>query len=92
VSSSTSFGVNDMYFTTSVTMENTGDNTLFDVQYMRNVDPDQEEVRGPGVWGLARGRGLLSLLLLLLLRFLWSALQRTSTNERVSKAMKEVQH
>jgi hypothetical protein len=45
VSKSTSFGVNDLFFTTSVTLENTGDNTLFAVQYMRNVDPDQEQVR-----------------------------------------------
>jgi hypothetical protein len=44
VSKSTSFAVNDLYFTTSVTLENIGDNTLFDVQYMRNVDPDQEQV------------------------------------------------
>jgi hypothetical protein len=45
VSKSTSFGVNDLYFTTSVTLENVGDNTIFDVAYMRNVDPDQEQVR-----------------------------------------------
>jgi hypothetical protein len=44
VSKSTSFGVSDLFFTTSVTLENTGDNTLFEVQYMRNVDPDQEQV------------------------------------------------
>ena len=55
ISKSTSFGVSDMFFTTSVTLENVGDNTLFNVAYMRNVDPDQEQVP-------LRARGSASLL------------------------------
>jgi hypothetical protein len=41
----TSFGASDLYFTTTVTLENTSPYTLSNVQYMRNVDPDQEQVR-----------------------------------------------
>jgi hypothetical protein len=46
VSVSTAFGVNDTFFTTTVTMENVGGSTLYEVEYMRNLDPDQEQVRG----------------------------------------------
>lgn len=42
----TSFGVNDLYFTTTVTLKNTGSEPLNDVAYMRNVDPDQESPWG----------------------------------------------
>ena len=45
VSKVTSFGVLDLYFTTTVTLENVGEGPLYGVQYMRNVDPDQEQVR-----------------------------------------------
>ena len=44
VSKTTSVGIEDLYFVTTVTMENVGDNTLYDVQYLRNVDPDPEQV------------------------------------------------
>lgn len=44
VSAVTSFGVNDTFVTTTVTLENVGDVLLNEVEYMRNVDPDQEEV------------------------------------------------
>ncbi len=47
MSKSTSFGIEDLYFVTTVTIENIGDNTIFDLQYMRNVDPDQEQVGQP---------------------------------------------
>ena len=43
VSKVTSFGVDDLYFTTTVTLKNLGTETLHDVRYMRNVDPDQEQ-------------------------------------------------
>lgn len=46
VSSVTSFGVDDLHITTAVTLENIWSNTLYDVQYMRSVDPDMEAVRG----------------------------------------------
>lgn len=35
-----SFGKNDKYFNNAVTMQNTGTNTLADVVYARNFDPD----------------------------------------------------
>ncbi len=38
VSKMTSFGVNELYFTTSVTLENVGSVTLYNVSYMRHVD------------------------------------------------------
>jgi hypothetical protein len=44
VSKSTSFGVNDLYFTTTVTLQNMGTTQMTAVNYMRNVDPDQEQV------------------------------------------------
>ena len=44
VSKTTSVGIEDLYFVTTVTMENVGDNTLYDVQYLRNLDPDPEQV------------------------------------------------
>ena len=43
ISKVTSFGVEDLYFTTTVTLKNTGSSSLHDVKYMRNVDPDQEQ-------------------------------------------------
>lgn len=46
ISSSTSFGVSDLFFTTTVTLENIGTSRLYEVEYMRNVDPDQEQVCG----------------------------------------------
>ncbi len=45
ISKSTSFGVDDLFFTTTVTLQNTGTTVLYEVDYMRNVDPDQEQVR-----------------------------------------------
>jgi hypothetical protein len=45
VSMSTGFGVNDTYFTTTVTLQNVGTQPLYNVDWMRNVDPDQEHVR-----------------------------------------------
>jgi hypothetical protein len=45
VTAITSCGINDLYFVTTVTLENVGDNTLYDVQYLRNIDPDVEQVR-----------------------------------------------
>ncbi len=50
-SMSTAFGVNDTYFTTTVTLQNVGSSTLYNVNWMRNVDPDQEEVRVAVPWG-----------------------------------------
>lgn len=47
VRSTTTLGVEDLYIVTSVTLENVWDNTLFDVQYQRTLDPNQEEVRLP---------------------------------------------
>ncbi len=44
VSMSTGFGVNDTYFTTTVTLQNVGTQPLYNVDWMRNVDPDQEHV------------------------------------------------
>jgi hypothetical protein len=44
ITSTTSFGVNNTYFTTAVMLENIGAATLTNVDYMRNVDPDQEQV------------------------------------------------
>ena len=45
ISKSTSFGVDDLFFTTTVTLQNTGTSVLYEIDYMRNVDPDQEQVR-----------------------------------------------
>ena len=45
VSMSTGFGVNDLYFTNTVTLQNVGDVVLYQIDWMRNVDPDQEAVR-----------------------------------------------
>ncbi len=45
MSKCTSIGIEDLYFTTTVTLENVGDNTLFDVRYLRSVDPDPDTVR-----------------------------------------------
>ena len=45
VSMSTSFGVNDSYFVTTVTLQNLLSVPLRNVSWMRNVDPDQEQVR-----------------------------------------------
>jgi hypothetical protein len=44
VSKSTSFGVYDLFFTTTVTIQNMHTATLYEIDYMRNVDPDQEQV------------------------------------------------
>jgi hypothetical protein len=49
VSKSTSFGVNDLYFTTTVTLQNMGTVQMTAVNYMRNVDPDQEQVNRPEI-------------------------------------------
>jgi hypothetical protein len=40
---STVFGAEDLYFSTTVTLQNVWNETLYEVQYMRNVDPDQEQ-------------------------------------------------
>ena len=45
VSMSTSFGVNDSYFVTTVTLQSLVSTPLYNVSWMRNVDPDQEQVR-----------------------------------------------
>ena len=47
VSMSTSFGVNDSYFVTTVTLQSLVSTPLYNVSWMRNVDPDQEQV---GTW------------------------------------------
>ena len=47
MSASTGFGVEDLYFTTTVTLQNLLPAPIFNVSYMRNVDPDQEQVRDP---------------------------------------------
>ena len=44
VSKVTQFDNDDVYFTTSVTLENTGSTPLTNVYYQRTVDPDQERV------------------------------------------------
>ena len=44
VSMSTGFGVDDLYFTTTVTLENVASTPVYNVNWMRNVDPDQEQV------------------------------------------------
>jgi hypothetical protein len=43
ISKITRFGNDDVYFTTVVTLENTGLNTLKNLYYLRTVDPDQEK-------------------------------------------------
>ncbi len=45
VPKSTSFGVDDLFFTTTVTLQNTGTTVLYEVDHMRNVDPGQVQVR-----------------------------------------------
>jgi hypothetical protein len=45
ISKATTFNVNNLYFVTTVTLKNVGSVALKDVMYMRNVDPDQEQVR-----------------------------------------------
>jgi hypothetical protein len=45
VSTVTTAGIDDLYFVTTVTLENVGDNILFDVQYLRGLTPRQEYVR-----------------------------------------------
>lgn len=39
-----SFKVNDKFFKNTITYTNKGTSTLYDVRYMRSVDPDQDEV------------------------------------------------
>ncbi len=39
-----SFGVDDQFFTTTVTLRNTLSSPLYNVEYMRNIDPDQAQV------------------------------------------------
>lgn len=41
----TTAGIDDLHFVTTVTLENIGDNVLFDVQYLRSLTPIQEAVR-----------------------------------------------
>ena len=48
VSSATSFSTEDLSILTTVTLENVWDNTLFDVQYQRTMEPNQEQVRREG--------------------------------------------
>ncbi|WP_052410150.1 S-layer homology domain-containing protein [Paenibacillus durus] len=40
VEQTVSFGVNDKYFKVSVQLKNVSDETVYDVRYMRSVDPD----------------------------------------------------
>jgi hypothetical protein len=61
ISKVVSFGVDDLFFATTVTLKNMGTSTVYEVEYMRTVDPDPEVVRDSV---------LLLLLLLLLLRLL----------------------
>jgi hypothetical protein len=40
-------GVDDVFLSASITLENIWSNTLYDVHYMRSVDPQMEAVREP---------------------------------------------
>ena len=40
---STSFDEDELFFTTSITITNTGSSPLYEFHYLRNVDPDQEQ-------------------------------------------------
>ena len=42
------FRTNTKYFTTKVVLKNVGSTTMFNVEYMRNVDPDQGQPHGCG--------------------------------------------
>jgi hypothetical protein len=42
VSQTVALGVNDTYFTTTVTLTNLGDDTMTGLRYMRSADPDQD--------------------------------------------------
>ena len=46
VSQTISLGQNDTFFTTTVTLTNTGDGTITGLRYMRNADPDQDATGG----------------------------------------------
>jgi hypothetical protein len=77
VSANTRFQPLDLHFTTTVTLLNTGTAPMSRVDYMRTVDPDQEEVRLPVDIGChsAIGGGVITscfvpmTLLLIVLRF-----------------------
>ncbi len=47
VSAVTSFTVDDLHITTTVTLENVGAVPLYEVDYMRNINPNQGEVLCP---------------------------------------------
>jgi hypothetical protein len=46
VSMSTGFGEADTFVTSTVTLQNIGAQPLYEVDWMRSVDPDQEQVSG----------------------------------------------
>ena len=48
VSKSIQFRTDKKYFTTKVTLKNTGSSKMHNVEYMRNVDPDQGQPHGCG--------------------------------------------